>query len=271
LPIMAEMNSPAIENPGTGKRVWGFWATVGFGAVVMIVSFFIQTLVALAFIIIGLFTLPVPSSSPPRFGELYRAILESFGAYEGMAAAISTVASAIICGILIFAIIKARRGASFSEYLGFRRISLKSVLVMLAVTAGFLALSAVLVELMKIPEDSDFIVGIYSTSVSPVLLWAALVVFAPFFEEALFRGFLFEGFRQSRIGVIGAIILTALLWALSHVQYNYYGIVTILVLGIILGVVRQKTGSLFGPMLIHAVNNAAALLLLMVQLNGPMG
>lgn len=95
-----------------------------------------------------------------------------------------------------------------------------------------------------------------------------MVIFAPIFEEVLFRGFLFEGFRQSKLGPIGAIGLTALGWSLLHIQYGFYGIATIFVLGIVLGIVRIKTDSLWSPLIMHAFNNLVAMILVALSVSG---
>jgi len=65
---------------------------------------------------------------------------------------------------------------------------------------------------------------------------------------------------QSRIGVVGAIGLTAFFWAILHVQYGVYEIATIFLLGIVLGIMRFKTGSLWSPLLMHAFFNLIATL-----------
>jgi membrane protease YdiL (CAAX protease family) len=110
----------------------------------------------------------------------------------------------------------------------------------------------------------------YRTSGWPILLWLAVVICAPVFEESFFRGFLFVGLKKSRIGSVGTIALTALLWALLHVQYDVYVMSTIVVLGIILGIVRLKTGSLWGPLLIHSFWNLLAMAMTALYLNGMM-
>ena len=73
-----------------------------------------------------------------------------------------------------------------------------------------------------------------------MIFWIAIVFAAPVFEEIFFRGFLFEGFRKSRIGDLGTVIITALTWAIIHTQYGYYEMSFIFLLGILLGVVRIK-------------------------------
>ncbi len=55
-----------------------------------------------------------------------------------------------------------------------------------------------------------------------VLLWLAVVVVTPLGEETLFRGFLYRGWLQSPRDAWLVIVVTALFWALIHVQYDWY-------------------------------------------------
>ncbi len=100
------------------------------------------------------------------------------------------------------------------------------------------------------------------------LLWLAVVLFAPFFEEAFFRGFLFAGLEHSRLGAVGTVLLTSFVWASLHFQYNLIGMATIVILGLVLGTVRFKTHSLWPTILIHAFWNAAALMATAVSMKG---
>ena len=86
----------------------------------------------------------------------------------------------------------------------------------------------------------------------------AIVVAAPVSEETLFRGFFFAGVAHSRIGVPGAIILGSLIWALIHLQYDFYGMATIFFSGLLLGYVRFKTGSIYATMFLHGLMNLLA-------------
>ena len=90
------------------------------------------------------------------------------------------------------------------------------------------------------------------------VLWLALVVAAPIFEETFFRGFVFKGFAASPIGPGGAIAVTAALWAMMHTQYDAYGIATVFAIGVLLGVARWRTGSLWVPLAMHGVANVIA-------------
>ncbi|MFC1958577.1 lysostaphin resistance A-like protein [Chloroflexota bacterium] len=238
-------------------RVWGFWATAGFGLVISVVYFVTAIIVAVAFIVVRII-----SGSTFSLSQLGETLGDN-----GLFLSLATFATTIVCVGLITIIVKVRRGATIVEYLGFRRITRKTMFIFLAVSAGFIILSDCLSLILGKPLNSEFMVNTYNTSVWPPLFWVAVIIFAPAFEETFFRSFLFEGFRQSRIGLIGTIGLTALIWAILHMQYDIYGIVTIFVTGILLGIVRFKTGSLWSPLLMHVFFNFVATLQVAININ----
>ena len=246
------------DTPETGievsrKRVWGGWATAGYGLVIVGTTVMVQVMVSFAFLI-GIIASSGLQGDPPPFMEG----LEEIG---GLVAAVSSYPSAVIGLALVIAFIKMRNGAGIREYLGLTPISLKTLLIVLAISAGYIVLTEGLGQIIK-PPTSEFAFDLYRTSVWPPLLWIAVIVFAPAFEETFFRGFLFEGFRQSRIGITGAILITAVVWTLLHIQYSAFEIATLFVLGLILGVVRWKTGSMWSVLAMHAFHNAAATVLI---------
>ena len=87
-------------------------------------------------------------------------------------------------------------------------------------------------------------------------LWLAIVVVTPIGEEILFRGFLFRGWLRSPRDVWPVIVVTSLLWAIIHLQYDWYVIVQIFMFGLLLGWMRWATGSTVLAMLLHALINA---------------
>ncbi|HDN26885.1 MAG TPA: CPBP family intramembrane metalloprotease [Thioploca sp.] len=95
-------------------------------------------------------------------------------------------------------------------------------------------------------------------------MWFAIVVAAPLFEEIFFRGFLFAGFQSSRLGNTGAILLTSLAWTVIHLQYEIYELSIVFVLGIILGIARLMSQSLYVPIAIHAFANLLATIELVI-------
>jgi uncharacterized protein len=97
------------------------------------------------------------------------------------------------------------------------------------------------------------------------LLWLALIVAAPLGEELLFRGFWFQGFTRSRLGVLGTIVITSLVWSSIHLQYDFYGCATVFASGLLLGYARYHSQSIIPPIIMHALMNLVAILQVVIQ------
>jgi len=87
------------------------------------------------------------------------------------------------------------------------------------------------------------------------LFWFNLLIVGPVGEEIVFRGFLYQGWSQSRLGTIGTILLTSVLFGLMHWTYSWIGIFSIFYFGLLVGWLRWRSGSLLVPMLVHFVCN----------------
>ena len=110
---------------------------------------------------------------------------------------------------------------------------------------------------------TPFQLDIYRTAAAAgwlPLLWLAVVVVTPIGEETLFRGFLFRGWLRTPRDVWPVILVTALLWAMVHVQYDWYVIAQVFVFGVMLGWLRWATGSTILTMLLHAMINCEGML-----------
>ncbi len=92
--------------------------------------------------------------------------------------------------------------------------------------------------------------------------WAILmtVLLAPVFEEMLFRGLILESARQ-RWGASAAILISAVLFGLVHAPI-WPQVVNAFIMGIMLGYIYVLTDSLLSVIIIHAVNNGMAYMLL---------
>ena len=86
----------------------------------------------------------------------------------------------------------------------------------------------------------------------------SVAIFAPFFEEWLCRGMVLRGLL-TRMQPMMAIAISALFFAVLHM--NPWQALPAFVIGMLLGWVYWKTGSLKLTMLMHAVNNTTSLLL----------
>lgn len=76
-------------------------------------------------------------------------------------------------------------------------------------------------------------------------------------EEILFRGTIQRGFE--RLGTIKALLITAFLFGLLHVDFQK--LLGTFLLGALIGFIVYRTNSLFGGMFAHFTNNSLAVLL----------
>lgn len=99
----------------------------------------------------------------------------------------------------------------------------------------------------------------------------AVAIAAPVMEEIVFRGFLYRGLSESRIGVAGTIVLTSVAWALLHVGMGTAGMVDTALQGVAWGWLRWYTGSTAATIAWHVVNNGFFSLLIIASLYGWFG
>ena len=88
------------------------------------------------------------------------------------------------------------------------------------------------------------------------LLKSALL--APICEELFFRGYLYHAL--ARVSKRRAAVVSALVFALAH-GISLYGFAPRLLLGLLLGALMEKTGTLLAPMLVHGCYNAAIVII----------
>ena len=100
-------------------------------------------------------------------------------------------------------------------------------------------------------------------------VFVSLVVLPPLYEELLARGLLYTGLR-TKLKVWTAALITSLLFAAAHLQWGegapllWAAAIDTFVLSLILIWLREKTGSLWPAIGLHAIKNCIAFLLLFV-------
>ncbi|MGD9902397.1 MAG: ABC transporter permease subunit/CPBP intramembrane protease [Vicinamibacterales bacterium] len=88
----------------------------------------------------------------------------------------------------------------------------------------------------------------------PMPLWVVWLVIGltpAICEELFFRGLVFSGLR--RLGAWPAVLLSALLFGLAHA--SIYRLLPTFALGVLLGLLRWRSGSIVPGIVMHAVNN----------------
>lgn len=103
---------------------------------------------------------------------------------------------------------------------------------------------------------TEMLRNIPPTPLNIAVRFAAVALIAPIVEELLFRGLL-QRSLEHRLPKWGALLLASLLFGLVHGQLK--ALPMLVVLGMAMGYVYQKTGSLRIPILLHIINNAMAL------------
>ncbi len=98
------------------------------------------------------------------------------------------------------------------------------------------------------------------------IAWLLLLVcvVVPIGEEIFFRGFVYGALR-ARLRVSVAVGLSALLFALVHIEVFHF--FPIFVLGLILATLYERTHTLLPGMLVHGLNNVVAVLALLYKVN----
>ena len=87
------------------------------------------------------------------------------------------------------------------------------------------------------------------------LIAGGLVIGGPLAEEMTFRGQIFAALAQSRLGVIGASLITSALWAGVHITEPLHVVALLFLMGLALSWLLVRFGSLWLPILCHAAWN----------------
>ena len=249
------MNTGDIQINENTNRYWGFWATLLLTILVFIVFSIVQTLGIFAYFYVAdpdVFQSLNDSSSNTAINQFLSQDL-----LNGDAIAIGEIPAAIVGVLLILWFASMRKPLTVDEYLDLNVPSLKSMLAFL----GLIILAMVLMESVNYFWDRptpEFMTKVYANTKNLPLFWIAVSVGAPFFEEFLFRGFMYKGIARSKIGVIGAIIITSAVWAVIHMQYGWFEIIAIFLIGILLCIAKIKSKSLYVPIAMHMLMNLSA-------------
>ena len=148
--------------------------------------------------------------------------------------------------------------------LGLRRFAPSAFGWMVAMMIAYYIAAGLFSSFVLEPEQEDIggELGACGSSLGAILVPVLLItVLAPISEELFFRGFLFGGLR-SRLSLWPAVIVGGFLFGIVHAPT---GITTVIPLGVLGGGLcwlYDRTGSLWPPMLAHAINNSLALALI---------
>ena len=231
------------------SKIWGFWGTLLWGIVIGGLLFLGQLIPLLIYMkVVG-----EPLTLENFF--LFAPKVER----DALLLSISVIGSVLIVVPLVFGIAKLKKGSVLRDYFDLRGYSWKTFWRWMGVLALLLVVEGVALDLMGVEQTPSFMMNIKFPTTSSMYLLAFSVMFmAPLIEEVVFRGFLLKGFSKTFMGEWGAIIVTSLLWAIIHLQYEVAYVAVIFMIGLVFGYARIKTQSLFVPMTMHMVMNGVA-------------
>ena len=239
-------------NTSSGTARWGFWMTwVWF----LVYLFMTQVLLSAA-VLLGFAwqaDLPLSVSTVRHLADDTQLLIQ-----------ISLVVN-LLSVPLIALMVWSKKGSSWRDYMAWRWVSIGRVVVWCFVCLLAVYLTGVAHNLFGWPQ-SDFM-GKMAFAGSPMMLVLTVAVVAPIVEEMVFRGFMYGGFERS-LGAFPAVLLTSAVFTVMHFQYNYYELLSIFVLGLVLAWARMKTQSLWTPIAMHAVNNGLALMAVLMTSHG---
>ncbi len=165
-------------------------------------------------------------------------------------------------------------------FLAFRKESLvyrfriRSISTTVAVTAFMISaglivfvdeLDRIVNALLPMPEifaNMDALLNLDSTGFAIISIITIAGV-APVLEEMIFRGFLQKFLEEKWQDPTRAIMVTSLFFTLVHM--NPFWAIQIYLLGVVLGYLAWKTGSIFPGIILHALNNGLALFFFMAK------
>ena len=102
-----------------------------------------------------------------------------------------------------------------------------------------------------------------------LIVFITLVVLPPVTEEILFRGFLYNTLKKVTVKRV-AIVVTSVLFSAAHLEFlgdnplNFIAAIDTFVLSLFIIWVYEKTNNLWAPILLHALKNLIAFVVLFV-------
>jgi uncharacterized protein len=243
------MSEIGQEPPVEPRPVWGLLATLGWVILALLLS---QVIAGVVLILLR------PDALSAGMDALVK---------DGVVVALSNIPANVV-QVIILALAAHRLGWSFTEYLGLVRPASRDAVAALWILVMFLlgydALTYVLGRDIVTPFQVDTYRSAQSAGMLP-LFWFALVIAAPVAEEIMFRGFLFRGWVTSERMAIPAILIISALFAAIHVQYDWFGILQVFFIGLLLGLARWRTGSTTLTILMHVLANLWATVETMIK------
>ncbi|MFK5924744.1 MAG: CPBP family intramembrane metalloprotease [Verrucomicrobiota bacterium] len=182
-------------------------------------------------------------------------------AESGLFFGIASSVSAVISTLLVIGCVALKKGVRIVDYLKLYRPRLRSIVIWTVLFfVIFTPIDWLRIEVFEKPVVPEFMLDAYLSCDFLPILWFAILIGAPFAEEFLFRGFVFEGIKHTRMGSVGAVVICSLVWSAVHLQYDLIDMSVVFLGGLFLGVAKLRTGTLWVPIILHFIWNLGAMI-----------
>jgi uncharacterized protein len=145
----------------------------------------------------------------------------------------------------------------------------RSIWKMITIGAAMLLVLTVMENLLPAPKDTPF-EHLLDRPRDAYLIGFIAVTLGPLLEELFFRGLLYPVLAR-RWGMAWGVLLSALPFALLHLQqygYAWVAFLVVLMVGIVCGSVRALTKSVGASFLVHVAYNGTEMLIALVATRG---
>ena len=229
-------------------RVWKFWGTLLWGLFIFAAMFVGQVAVVAWFLF--------RQDGPIDFASAVHVL------GGGKTISLSVIMGLPAVLLAVWLPISLSR-TSYADYLALRWTSWSNLLIgvvaMVVVVMGWDTVS----RLTGREVTPGFMGDVLQSASDDGALWLLVIAFAvaaPVSEEFFARGFLYRGWSESFLGPVGAIILSSLVWTALHLQYDWFFLGEVFSIGLVLGYLRYRSQSIWLTVLLHGLNNLAAVI-----------
>lgn len=168
---------------------------------------------------------------------------------------------AIVC--LLLSQRHSEQKVRFSDLIGFHKIKISSFFMIILYTILITPMSLVInaISMLFVENTVSAISEGLLTMPFPLTLFM-VSIFGPFSEEFVFRGVVYNGYKNSS-SVFWSVILSALLFGLMHMNFNQAAYA--IALGIMFALLVEATGSIWSSMIAHMLFNAPSVFTIYFQ------
>lgn len=185
---------------------------------------------------------------------------------------ILTAESLVILGVALFLKLYQRsfRAIGWRKFrlldLAYGLVGVPVYFLLYAITV---ALASILVQGLDVNQHQEIGFSNVSGAWELMITFVSLVILPPLTEEILVRGLLYSSLKKA-MPVLGAALTTSVLFAAAHLPEGgaagplYIAAIDTFILSLVLIYLREKSGSLWPCIILHAIKNGVAFVALFV-------